>query len=119
MNFYYRKNLTEDIAVLESEIDQHFPNSLDEFFNVLGRYQLSDEKLVEAEETYQKCLAKRPNSYRAYEGLSKIYTQKSEYSKAREASELSLELAKKAHARQWQLNELQSNLDHIINLSKK
>ncbi|WP_299315094.1 alpha/beta hydrolase-fold protein [uncultured Aquimarina sp.] len=119
MNYYYRKNLTADIAIIGSEIMNHFPNSLDEFYSVLGRYHLEAKKYEEAEKTYNTCLIKRPNSFRAYDGLSKVYTNRKEFKKATETSRRAIELAKKANARQWQLNELQSNLDNIIELSKK
>ncbi|WP_298320287.1 alpha/beta hydrolase-fold protein [uncultured Aquimarina sp.] len=119
MNYYYSKNLTEDIALLESEIATHFPNSVDEFYNVLGRYHLDAKKYEEAEKTYEKCLVKRPNSFRAHDGLSKVYTARKEFKKAAESSHQAIVYAKEVKARQWQLNELQSNLDHILELSKK
>ncbi|AXT52857.1 hypothetical protein D1818_19255 [Aquimarina sp. BL5] len=116
---YYSKNLTEDIALLESEIATHFPNSVDEFYNVLGRYHLDAKKYEEAEKTYKKCLVKRPNSFRAHDGLSKVHTARKEFKKAAESSRQAIVYAKEVKARQWQLNELQSNLDHILELSKK
>ncbi|WP_187696210.1 alpha/beta hydrolase-fold protein [Xanthovirga aplysinae] len=119
MNYYYRKDLTGDIDLLESEIDQHFPNSMDEFYISLARYQMNAKKYEDAEKTYNKCLTKRPNSFRAYEGLSKIYAERSEFKKAKKASDRSLELAKNARVRQWQMNELQSNFENIDQLSKK
>jgi len=113
MYFYYRKNQTADINLLESEIGIHFPSSLEEFYIQLARCQMDEKKYNEAQKTYNKCLTKQPNSYRAYEGLSKIYLEKKEIKKAKEASQHCLELAKKAKVRQYQLNELQSTLESI------
>ncbi|WP_405205327.1 alpha/beta hydrolase-fold protein [Aquimarina sp. LLG6339-5] len=119
MNYYYRKNLKEDIAILESEIKIYFPNSLDIFYCILGGYQLEDKKYNEAEVTFKKSLESHPNSFRVYAGLSKIYIARKKIKEAEQASRQAILLAKKVKARQWQLNELESNLDLILKLSKK
>ncbi|SEM00773.1 hypothetical protein SAMN04487910_3892 [Aquimarina amphilecti] len=119
MNYYYRNNLKADITILESEITSHFPNSLDIFYSVLGGYQLEDKKYNEAEVTFRKSLEKHPNSFRAYDGLSKIYTARKKIKEAEEAIRRAIVLANKAKVRQWQLNELQSNLDMILQFSEK
>ena len=113
MYFYYRRNLTADINLLETEIGTHFPSSLEEFYIQLARCQMEEKKYDEAEKTYNKCLTKEPNSYRAYEGLSKIYLERKEIKKAKKASQHCLELAKKANLRQYQINELQSTFESI------
>ena len=113
MYFYYRRNLTADIELLEKQIKEHFPSSIEEFYIQLARCQMDEEKYEAAAENYNNCLTAAPNSFRAYEGLSKIYFAKKEIQKAKQASQRSLELAKQAKVRQWQMNELQSNFDLI------
>ena len=111
--FYYRRNLTADIELLEKQIGENFPSSLEEFYIQLARCQMEEKKYDEAEKTYNKCLTVQANSFRAYEGLSKIYLDRKKIKKAKEAMNRSLDLAKKAKVRQWQLNELQSSFDAI------
>jgi predicted alpha/beta superfamily hydrolase len=119
MNYYYRKNLTADIELLEKEIIQHFPNSLDEFYIALAGYQLGAKKYDEAEKTYEKCLSKRPKSFRSLDGLSKIYLARKEHEKAKTTSQRAIEMAKSQQVRQWRLNELQANLEDIIQVLEK
>ena len=113
MYFYYRRNLTSDIELLESEIKVHFPGSLEEFYIQLARCQMEEKKYEAAEKTYNKCLTVQSNSFRAYEGLSKIYLERKEIEKAKKAIKSCMKFAKSVKVRQWQLNELQSSFDFI------
>ena len=113
MYFYYRRNLTSDIELLEKEIKAHFPSSIEEFYIQLARCQMEEKKFEAAEKTYNNCLTAASNSFRAYEGLSKIYLDKKDFKKAKEAIKRCLDLAKSASVRQWQMNELQSSFDTI------
>ncbi len=111
--YYYRTEKWEDLTNMEEEIKQHFPHFLDEFYVLLAQNYLGDSKIEKAENLYKKGILANKNSFKSYEGLSKIYFSKKEYVKAKEESKKSIKIAKQVHVRQWQMNELVSNYEKI------
>lgn len=117
--YYYRKNLTDDLALLEKEIAQNFPSSLDEYYIQLATNHLQNGKVTKAETLYRQQIANDPNSFRALDGMAKIFLQQNNYKEAKALAKKAIQVAKKVKVRQWQLNELMTSLEKIESAMKK
>ena len=111
--YYFRKDKTADLKILEDGINKHFPSSVDEFYIQLARNYMDKEQLEEAEKIYTKRIQDDPLSFRSYDGLSKILFKRKAFQQAESKSKKCLEIAQQLKARQWLLNELNANYEKI------
>ena len=109
--FYVRKDRYEDLTLLEEGIKAYFPASLQDYKILLANEYLSNKKIDEAEKLFKTSLINNPNSYKVYEGLSKVYSLKKDSIKKAEYLNKAIILAKKQNARQYYINELYSQLN--------
>ena len=111
--FYFRNDKMDELTLLEHEIKTHFPSSIDDYYSKLATYLMEKEKYEEAKKTLEKSIKSNPNAYKSHDALSKLYYVKEDFPKAKQYAEKAISIAKKLRVRQWQLNELQSNLDKV------
>ena len=111
--YYIRKNKTEDLKQLKAGITTYFPGSLEEYNIQVANNYLSADKIDEAETHFKACLDTNPKSFKAYEGLSKIASSKGDFKFASYYLQKSIAMAKEQQARQYYLNELESNLNQL------
>ncbi len=113
--FYIRNKREEDLKFLEDGIKKHFPASLEEFRIQLAANYMAPETMQKAEKLYNVCLESNPKSYKALEGLSKIYLAKKDTKNAKLHLEKALLFAKELKARQYVMNTL---LETLTTLNK-
>ncbi len=111
--FYFRRELAEDLKILESGINQHFPSSSSDFYTQLALNHFEKGALDKAEEMYKKGIQSNPLSFKSYEGLSKLYLEQKEFEKATANINKCLKIAQQVKVRQWLLNELRSTEEKI------
>ncbi|MEH6538248.1 MAG: alpha/beta hydrolase-fold protein [Psychroserpens sp.] len=117
--YYFNLDNKEDLLVLENGIKEHFPSSLEEFYNQLALNYFEIKEYQKAIENYNKSITYNSSSFNAYDGISKVYLAQGKYESAILSSEKSIELAKTCNARQWMLNQLIASLENIKNETKK
>ena len=111
--YYFNHNKKEDLLILESGIKEHFPGSLEEFYNQIALNYFENEEYQKAIENYTKSIAYNSSSFSAYDGIAKVYLAQGEYDSAILNNKKSIELAKTCNARQWILNQLKATFDDI------
>lgn len=117
VTYYYRED-PEQMDILEEGIEQDFPASLDEFYTQKALIKLEGDELKVAEKILKDNLELHPDSFKSYQGLSKVYIAKNDPKTASEMSKKALKLAKEEHARQWQINQLQAEVDKTRSMAK-
>lgn len=115
MYHYYYSEKQEELELLGKEIKEKLPVSWEDFQLTTATLLIENEKVDEAEKIYTELIAANKMSYQSYAGLSKIYAKKELWDKALSNCQKAIEIAKKGKARQWMLNELNSNLEEIKN----
>ena len=113
--YYYRSEKWEELKNIEAEIVAHFPSSADDFYAKMGSYHMTLEKYDEAKKLLNTSIASNKNAYKSHDILSKIYFSERKFNEAETEALLAMKIAKRLRARQWQLNELQSNIRKIQN----
>ncbi|MFC5046220.1 alpha/beta hydrolase-fold protein [Aquimarina hainanensis] len=116
--YYFNHKKEQDLSILENEITNKLPGSLEDFYIQLATNYLETKQYKKALEIYQKRIKQNPTSYASYEGISKVYLAQGKQKEALEMSKKSIEIAKKGDARQWMLNELMANTVQIKNSKK-
>ncbi|WP_438712284.1 alpha/beta hydrolase-fold protein [Aquimarina muelleri] len=111
--YYYKHKKQEDLLILEAEIKNKLPSSIEDFYLQLALNYLENEELDKALDMYDTRIKENPMSFSSYDGISKIYVIQGELKKALQSSKTAIEIAKKCKARQWMMNELYSNLENI------
>lgn len=111
--YYVSQDKKEDLAILEKGIQEHFPGSMEEYYNQLALTHFENNEYKKAIEYYSKSIQQNPSSFYALDGLAKVFAAQEQYDKARAHSKKSIEMAKKCQARQWILNQLMATLDDI------
>lgn len=117
--FYFNRDKKEDLLILENEIKKHFPGSIAEFYNQLALNHFEKKEYENALNYYNKSIDNNPLSFYAYDGISKVYLSQKNIAEAIKASEKSISIAKSCNARQWMINQLNSNLMIITKLNKE
>ncbi len=108
--YFFRKNQPKELQLIEAAVQNHFPASQDDFYAKLASYHVETEKYEEAETLLNKSIKTNPFAYKSYDGLSKLFFAKGMPEQAKVHSKTALKIAKQLKARQWQINELESNL---------
>ncbi len=108
--YFFRQEQTEELAIIEAAVKNKFPASQDDYYSKLASYLMETEKYEEAEALLKKSIQANPNAYKSYDGLSKLYFAKEMKDQAKVNARKAVDIAKKLKARQWQINELVSNL---------
>ncbi|GAA4279297.1 hypothetical protein GCM10022259_40220 [Aquimarina mytili] len=111
--YYFRKDKFDELKILEEGIATNFSSSTDDYYAALAKYLIQVEKLKEAQVLLEKSITSNPNAFKSYEALSKLYFIKKEYEKAMQLGRQSVQIAKQLKVRQWQINELVSNVKKI------
>ena len=111
--YYFRNDKMEELKVLEKEIATNFPSSLDDYYGRLGGYLVEKEKYEEAMKMLEESISANPNAFKSHDALSKLHYAKKDFVKAKRSAEAAVQIAKKLRARQWQINELVSNVEKI------
>lgn len=111
--YYYKHKKQEDLLILESEIKNKLPGSIEDFYLQLALNYLENGELDKALDMYDTRIKENPISFSSYDGISKIYVIQGELKKALQSSKTAIEIAKKCKARQWMMNELYANLESI------
>lgn len=111
--YFYRNEKMEDLAIIEQGVLDHFPSSIDDYYAKLSSYLMEKEKYVVANQLLQKSIRTNPNAFKSYNALAKLYYAQKDFEIALQHSMKSLKIAKQLMARQWQINELVSNMDKI------
>lgn len=112
--YYFRKDNVEELQNLERKINENFPSSTDDFYSKWASYLIEKEELEKAKTMLDTYINEDANAFKSYDVLSKVYYAQKDFSKAKEYATTSINIAKQKRVRQWQLNELQSNLDLIM-----
>lgn len=110
--YFYRDNEAE-LNTLEEGIKKDFPSSVDEFYVQKALVFFERNELEKAKNIYESTIKSKPGSFQSYDGLSKVYYAQGKYVEAEKMSEHALEIAREMNARQWLLNELESNREKI------
>ena len=113
MYYYFEYDKKEDLLNLENGIKEHFPGSIEEFYNQLALKHLKNEDYESAIIYFNKSIATNAASFNAYDGLSKVFLSQKKYEAALTASEKSISIAVTVNARQWMMNQLNANLENI------
>ena len=108
--YFFRKNQPEELELIETAVNEYFPASQDDFYANLASYHVETEKYEEAEKILNKSIMTNPYAYKSYDGLSKLFYAKGMLAQAKVHAKTALKIAKQLKARQWQINELASNL---------
>lgn len=111
--YYFRNEKKEDLKDIENSILNHFPASADDYYSKLGSYMIEGELYDEVEAMLLPYIESNKAAFKSYDTLSKLAYKKENYSQSKEYAEMALRIAKEAVVRQWQLNELESNLVKI------
>ena len=117
--FYFRQDRLDDLAILEKEINTHFPNSVDDFYAKLAGYMVEKEQYEEAQKKLETYLLKNPKAFKSHDALSKVFYATEDFQTAKKHATQAITFAKERRVRQWQLNELQSNLKKITDVKPK
>lgn len=111
--YYFRTNQPAELDIIEAEVHKNFPASSDDFYAKMGAYLLESEKYAEAESLLKKSIGKNSKAYKSYDALSKLYYAQGAFEPAKNHAEKAVKIAKAVKVRQWQLNELESNLSLV------
>ena len=111
--YYFRNDQMGELKVLEKEISTNFPASIDDYYATLGKYLNEKEKREEAKKILEQSIASNPQAFKSYDALSKLYYAQGDFQKAKDYAERAVNIAKELRARQWQINELESNVEKI------
>jgi len=111
--YYFRKDKMEELAILEQEVLTHFPSSIDDYYSKLASYFINTEKYDMARSLLEKSIGSNKKAYKSYDAISKLFFAQSELQQAKTYAEKAIKIAKELKVRQWQLNELESNLRKI------
>lgn len=111
--YFTRKNKTKILNQFEEGIKAHFPSSLEEYNATLGAAYVGVEKYDLAKNHLDKAIALNANSYKAYQGLAKLYQAQSDKKAAKEAINKALTLGKEMKVRQFYMNEMQALADQL------
>lgn len=117
--YYFNHEKKEDLLILENGIKEYFPGSMEEFYNQLALNHFENEAYGTALDYYNKSIEYNAHSFNAYKGLSKVYLAQNKHNEALVAGKKSIELAKYLNARQWMMNQLNANVEHIVAESAK
>ena len=111
--FYFRSEKMDELAILEKEIIKNFPSSIDDYYAKLAGYMVEKKMFKEAKDVLSGSIRTNENAFKSQDAMSKLYFAQDDFKKAKEYAEKSVEIAKKLRARQWQINELESNVYKI------
>ncbi len=116
--YYNRKNLTEELSSMESEIQKHIPSSLPAFKCALAVENEGAGKVEEAKKIYEQCMKDYPDYFEAHMNSAIIYRDAQNYKAAYLLMTKAVELAKAQQVPQWKMNELEGNLTKIKSMMK-
>lgn len=111
--YFFRKEQSAELNIIETIVNKKFPASSDDFYAKLGGYMVETGKYEAAEALLKKSIAGNVNAYKSSDALSKLYYAKKSFQPATEYATQAVKIAKTLKARQWQINELESNLMKI------
>lgn len=103
---YILKDNTAELNKMQVKIKELYPNSLAYFNTLLATNLIGKKEFDAAEKLLLETLAYRPTSYEAYQKLAELKKEQQALAQGDSLITNAIELAKKEHVRQWQLNEL-------------
>jgi len=116
--YFFRTKQPDELDIIETSVNKNFPASSDDFYAKLGSYLLETKKYTEAETLLKKSINENPKAYKSYDALSKLHYAQAAFEVSKTNAEKAVNIAKELKVRQWQLNELESNLNLVTKKSK-
>lgn len=108
--YFFRTKQPAELDFIEATVNKNFPGSSDDFYAKLGSYLVETEKYSEAESLLKKSIKNNSKAYKTYDALSKLHYALEAFEESKTHAEKAVLIAKEIKVRQWQLNELESNL---------
>lgn len=113
--------LNEDehaLLQIKEEVKTHFPEFLERYNTLLAMHYINKQDYIAAEDVLNMTLAQFPKSWAAFEKMAELKTEQKQWVKADSLFGISMELAKKQHIRQWQINEIEEKRKKVIEAVK-
>ena len=117
--YYFNHDQKENLLILENGIKEHFPSSVEDFYNQLALNYFEKKEYEKALINYRKSITYNASSFNAYEGMAEVYLSQKKYKKALTASEKSISIAKSINARQYMINQVNGTFEKIKDESNK
>lgn len=112
--YYFHKNdKQEDLEIIEKGILEYFPSSKDDYYSKMGEYLMEEERRHEALNVLIKSYKHNKKAFKSTHVLSELYYADKNFPTANSWANLSIKIAKEIRVRQWQINELTSQLDKV------
>ncbi len=118
VSYYSREGQLDQVALMQTEIEKHFPLSVEGLQNEIASAYFKAKKYKEAEQTYLANLEQFPQSILGHHGLAKVYEAQKEGAKGLQHFEQAVKLAEQQQARQWLKNFLMAEWENLKNTTK-